>query len=74
MTLWTSAPDRAAGYFLAPQAPHFALQAPHFCIVPCVPHLRPVQARQAIAQPPNAAAVTTAEANVLVKQEESEVM
>jgi hypothetical protein len=72
-------PVEAEGYFFfAPQAPHLPLQAPHL----------PLQAPQAwaeapaphffaphiMAQPPRAAAVTTADANVRARVEESEFM
>ena len=55
---------------LALQAPHLPLQAPHFCIIPALhlfaPHI--------MAQPPRAAAVTTAEARVRARVEEREFM
>ena len=65
---------REEAYCLAAQAPHLALHAPHFCIVLFAPHLLPVQARQAMAQPPSAAVVTTAMARVFVRVDDSEFM
>jgi hypothetical protein len=65
-------------FFLAAQAPHFALQAPHLplqapqaCADAPAPHFL---APHIIAQPPRAAAVTTAEANVRASVDESEFM
>jgi len=60
--------------YLAAQAPHLALQAPHLAMLLLAPHLVPVQARQAMAQPPRAAAVTTAEATALERVIENEFM
>ncbi|MBA5604215.1 hypothetical protein H3H36_02405 [Duganella sp. FT3S] len=61
-------------YFLPPQAPHFALQAPHFCMEFCALHLRPAQAPHIMAQPLSAAAVTTADARALESVEDKVVI
>jgi hypothetical protein len=69
-----AARSNATTYYLAAQAPHLALQAPHLAMLLLAPHLLPVQARQAMAQPPRAAAVTTAEATALERVIENEFM
>jgi hypothetical protein len=46
-----------------------ALHAPHCFVIPLAPHFR---APHVMAQPPSAAAVTTAQARVLVSVEERE--
>jgi hypothetical protein len=70
-----------APHFLAAQAPHFfAAQAPHF-LAPQAPHFlallaaQPPAARQpALAHPPSAAAVTTAEASVRASWFDRDIM
>jgi hypothetical protein len=59
-------------YFLPAQAPHLALQAPHFCMELLAPHLLPPQARHIMEQPPRAAVVTTAIARVLARVDDIE--
>ncbi|OHC75762.1 MAG: hypothetical protein A3H24_06385 [Rhodoferax sp. RIFCSPLOWO2_12_FULL_60_11] len=59
-------------YDLAAQAPHLALQAPHFCRLLLAPHLLPVQARHIMEQPLSAAVVTTAMARAFVRVDDSE--
>jgi len=53
--------------YLAAQAPHLALHAPHFCMVLLAPHLLPLQARHIMEQPPSAALVTTATARAFAR-------
>jgi hypothetical protein len=50
------------------------LQALHLDIILDVPHLAPPQARQAMAQPPRAAVVTTAAARLKDRRDESDDM
>jgi hypothetical protein len=74
----------AAIYFFGAQAPHFlaaqappflAAQAPHFLAAAAVQPPALQRARHApLAQPPSAAAVTTAEASVRVSWVDNEVM
>jgi hypothetical protein len=61
-------------YYLAAQAPHLALHAPHFCMVLLAPHLLPPQARHIMEQPPRAAVVTTAIARALARVDDMEFM
>jgi hypothetical protein len=63
-----------ADYCFAAQAPHLALQAPHFCMELLAPHLLPPQARHIMEQPPIAAVVTTAIARALARVEDIEYM
>ena len=58
-------------YFLTPQAPHLALEAPQAGATALAPHFF---APHIMAQPPRAAAVTTAEARVRARVEEREFM
>lgn len=58
--------------YLAAQAPHLALHAPHFCMVLLAPHLLPEQARHIMEQPPSAAVETTAMASAFVRVDDSE--
>ncbi|MBE0473657.1 hypothetical protein [Rhodoferax sp.] len=59
---------------MAAQAPHLALQAPHFCMLLPAPHLLPLQALHIMAQPPRAAVVTTAMAKAFARVEDIEFM